>query len=113
MITKSIRLEEAEAREFASYLQLVGGSEAALLKESALRGFREVRLARGILAYLEGAPIVDAARIAGLPRGPFLHTLGERGVAVLRGESTIGQELEAVLAAEAALVKNEASESPA
>lgn len=113
MVTKSIRLEDAEAREFASYLKLVGGSEAALLKESALRGFRELRVARGILAYLEGAPMAEAARIAGLPRGPFLHTLGERGVVVVRGDSTLGEELEAMLAAEAALTRSEAGESTA
>lgn len=113
MVTKSIRLEDAEAREFASYLKLVGGSEAALLKESALRGFRELRVARGVLAYLEGAPIAEAARIAGLTRGPFLHTLGERGVVVLRGDSRLEEELEAVLAAEAVATKGEAKEPTA
>lgn len=103
MITKSIRLDEAEATEIAGYLELVGGSEAALLKESAWRGFREIRLGRGILAYVEGAPVEEAARIAGLARAPFLHALSEHGVALLRGgESTIETELEALFTAEGA-----------
>jgi hypothetical protein len=101
LVTKSIRLTEEEAAEVARYLCLVGGTEAALLKEAALRGLRDIRLGRGILAYLEGAPREEAQRIAGLPRAPFLHALAEHGVTLLRGPSTIGEELEMLLAAEA------------
>lgn len=102
MITKSIRIDEAEAAEISSYLQLVGGTEASLLKEAVERGFRDVRLSRGVLAYLDGAPTAEAARIAGLPRALFLHSLAERGIALLRGESSVGAELGALFHAEAA-----------
>ncbi len=101
MVTKSIRLSETEAEEIAIYLNLVGGTEAALLKEATLRGLREIRLSRGILAYIEGVPPSEAARIAGLPRAPFLHALMDRGVTLLREPSTVGAELDALLAAEA------------
>jgi hypothetical protein len=101
MVTKSIRLSESEAEEIAIYLNLVGGTEAALLKEATLRGLREIRLSRGILAYIEGVPPSEAARIAGLPRAPFLHALMDRGVTLLREPSTVGAELDALLAAEA------------
>jgi len=101
MVTKSIRLSETEAEEIAVYLDLVGGTEAALLKEATLRGLREIRLSRGILAYIEGVPPSEAARIAGLPRAPFLHALMDRGVALLHEPSAVRAELDAVLAAEA------------
>ena len=102
MVTKSIRLTEEEADEVAGYLQLVGGTVAALLKEAALRGFREMRVSRGVLAYVEGAPVAEAARIAGLPRAPFLQALIERGISVLRDAGDVQAELDALLAAEAA-----------
>jgi len=59
VMTMSMRLTDAEAEEVASYLELVGGSEAALLKEAALRGLREIRLARGVLASIEEAPVEE------------------------------------------------------
>lgn len=102
MVTKSIRLSESESREVAGYLEMVGGTEAALLKEAALRGLREIRISHGVLAYIEGRPPDEAARIAGLPRAVFLQTLMDRGVAVLRGPSSVGAELDALLAAEGA-----------
>lgn len=113
MITKSIRLSEREAEEVARYLQVVGDSEAALLKDAALRGFQEIRLGRGILANVDGAPFGEAAGIAGLARGPFLHALSERGIALLRGESTIGVELDALIAAEEAAAAADDGNEPA
>src|SRR5438477_7437556 len=101
MVTKSIRLTDEESAEVARYLDLVGGTEAALLKDATLRGLRDIRLGRGILAYLEGAMPEEAARIAGLPRAPFLEALAEHGVNLLRGSSRIADELETLLAAEA------------
>lgn len=100
MVTKSIRLSDAEAQEVASYLSLVGGTEAALLKEATLRGLREIRLSRAVTAYIDGASSAEAARIAGLPRAPFLQALMDRGVAVLRGPSSVDAELDALFAAE-------------
>jgi predicted HTH domain antitoxin len=102
VVRKSIRLSEAEARGVADYVGMVGGTEAALLKEAALRGLREIRLSRGVLAFIEGASSSEAAQIAGMPRAPFLHELMERGVHVLRGPVTLEAELEAFFAAEEA-----------
>ena len=102
VVTKSIRLSDAEAREIAGYLELAGGTEAALLKEAALRGLRDIRLSHGVMAYVDGAPPDEAARIAGLPRAPFLQALADRGIALLRGPSSVRSELEALFAAEAA-----------
>jgi predicted HTH domain antitoxin len=102
VVTKSIRLSDAEAREIAGYVELVGGSEAAILKEALLRGLREIRLSRGIAAYVEGGTLDETASIAGLPRAPFLHVLMERGVVVLRGPDAVRSELETLLEAEAA-----------
>jgi predicted HTH domain antitoxin len=102
VLTKSIRLTQEEASAVAEYVRLVGGSEASLLKEAALRGLREIRLSRGVLAYLDGASSDEAARIAGLPRAPFLQVLMDRGVGLLRGESSVQTELEALLVAEEA-----------
>jgi predicted HTH domain antitoxin len=102
VVTKSIRLSEAEAREIKAYLGMVGGTEAALLKEAALRGLREIRLSRAVAAFTEGASSSEAAEIAGMPRGPFLAELMERGVHVLRGPVTLEAELEAYFAAEEA-----------
>ncbi len=102
MVTKSIRLSDEEAAAIADYLGRVGGTEAALLKEATLRGLRDIRVARGVSAYVEGAPMEEAARIAGLPRAPFLQALADRGVALLRGPSSVGDELAALRNAEAA-----------
>jgi predicted HTH domain antitoxin len=102
VITKSIRLSESEARDIADYVNLVGGTEAALLKEATLRGLREIRLSRGVLAFIEGASSSEAAEIAGMPRAPFLAELMDRGVHVLRGPVTLEAELEAIFAAEEA-----------
>jgi hypothetical protein len=101
MITKSIRLSEGEARDIAAYLQIVGGTEAALLKEATLRGLREVRLSRAVAAFTEGASSSEAATIAGMPRAPFLVELMERGVHVLRGTGSVVAELESIFEAEA------------
>jgi hypothetical protein len=100
VVTKSIRLSAAEAREIAACLRLVGGTEAALLKEATLRGLREIRLSRAVAAYTEGASSSEAARIARMPRAPFLQALMDRGVTVLRGPSGVEAELEAILATE-------------
>jgi hypothetical protein len=100
VVTKSIRLSDAEAGEVAAYLRLVGGTEAALLKEATLRGLREIRISRAVAAYTEGASSEEASRIAGLPRAPFLQVLVERGVHILRGPGSVTAELDALTAAE-------------
>jgi hypothetical protein len=100
VVTKSIRLSDAEAGEVAAYLRLVGGTEAALLKEATLRGLREIRISRAVAAYTEGASSGEASRIAGLPRAPFLQLLIDRDLHLLRGAGSVAAELEALVAAE-------------
>jgi predicted HTH domain antitoxin len=94
MLTKSIRLTEEEAAALREYLELTGEIEAVALKQAALRGIREMRLAEAIRAYVEEHDSDRAARIAGLPRAEFLHVLGEKGIHVLDGPSHLGTELE-------------------
>lgn len=92
MITKSIRLTEGEAAELHDFVARTGQTEAAVLKRAALEGLRSQRLQAGISAYLGGADTQAAADLAGLPRAQFLYELMERGVAVLRGPSTVLEE---------------------
>jgi hypothetical protein len=102
VITKSIRLTEAEAEEIAGAVRVMGGTEAGLLKEATLRGLRDIRVSRGVWAYLEGASVEEAAAVAGLPRVLLLEALVERGVSLLRDPANVQGELEALRAAEAA-----------
>ncbi|MBI4492236.1 MAG: hypothetical protein HY690_05530 [Chloroflexi bacterium] len=93
MLPKSIRLTEAEAAELQRYVSLTGEVEATALKRAALRGLREFRLERGIMAYIEGRSSSEAAEIAGIPRAEFLQVLVEKGVTLLKGPSTLAAEL--------------------
>jgi hypothetical protein len=65
-----------------------------VLKRAAGRRLRNLRLERGILAYLEGKSSTDAAIIAGTGRAEFLMLLVEKGIVILDGPSTIQTELE-------------------
>jgi len=107
VITESIRLSDAEAREVAADRGLVGGTEAALLEEATLRGLREIRRSRAVAADTAGASSSGAARIAGLPRAPFLQALMDRGVALLRGPSAVETEMDALVAAEDAAIASD------
>jgi predicted HTH domain antitoxin len=94
MLIKSIRLTEAEAAELHAYLEATGEIEATALKQAALRGIREMRLAEAIRVYVEEHDSDQAARVAGLPRAQFLQILGDKGISVLTGPSSLGAELE-------------------
>jgi predicted HTH domain antitoxin len=96
MITKSIRLTEAEAAELRAYVVLTGEVEANVLKRAALRGLKDMRLEQAILAFIRGASSTEAAELAGIPRAVLLWELGERGVPVLQGPSTMGAALESL-----------------
>jgi hypothetical protein len=48
-----------------------------------MRGLREERLEKGLLAYAGGAASADAAAIAGIDRHSFLNRALERGITVL------------------------------
>ncbi|MBI3971201.1 MAG: DUF433 domain-containing protein [Chloroflexi bacterium] len=94
MITKSIRLTEEEAAQVRQYVEATGEVEAAVLKRAMLRGLKDIRLERGILAYLEGHGASEAAAIAGLGHAEFLWELMERGVQVLKGPSHMAKTLD-------------------
>lgn len=94
MLTKSIRLTEEEARELDDLVRESGEVEAGLLKRAALRGLREDRVDRAVLAYLRGASAEQAAALAHLPRAPFVDLLAERGIRILDDPSSVPEELE-------------------
>jgi len=94
VLTKSIRLTEAEAAELRAYLDVSGEVEAVALKKAALRGIRELRLGEAILLYLDERDTERAARVAGLPRAQFLNVLAEKGISVLDEPSSLTFELE-------------------
>ena len=94
MLTKSIRLTEEEAAQLKEYTAISGEVEAAALKRAAMRGLKEMRLEQGILAFLDGRGSSEAAEVAGVPRAEFLQVLIDKGVHLLRGPSTVPEELE-------------------
>lgn len=96
VITKSIRLTEAEARDLREYLEFTGEIEAVALKRAALRGLREMRISEGLRAYLEERDSYAAAQIAGVPRAEFMHVLASHGISVLDEPSSLSVELESL-----------------
>ena len=53
-----------------------------VLARASIRGLREERFERGLLAYVGGASSVEAAGIAGVDRHAFLVRAAERGAIV-------------------------------
>jgi hypothetical protein len=98
VLTKSIRLNEEEARDLEELVQATGEVEASVLKRAALRGLRDERLDKAMLHFVNGASSSEAAALAHMPRARFLDLLADRGVAVLDSPSTVPEELEAVAA---------------
>lgn len=74
-----MRYTEDEVREIREYAQLTGEQEAVVLARASIRGLREERFERGLLAYLGGTNSSEAAAIAGLDRHTFLVRATERG----------------------------------
>jgi predicted DNA-binding protein len=93
MVTKSIRLTEAEATNVRSFVEQTGETEASVLKRAMLRGLEELRLEQAILDYLRNGDSAAAANLAGLPRARFLDLLADRGVTLLGGPSTVRSEV--------------------
>jgi hypothetical protein len=120
VLTKSIRLTEEEARELDDLVRESGEVEAGLLKRAALRGLREDRVDRAVLAYLRGASAEQAAALAHLPRAPFVDLLAERGIRILDDPSSVPEELELLarlggdlrLAGAAAAVRDDPGAAP-
>jgi predicted HTH domain antitoxin len=96
VLTKSIRLNEEEARDLEELVQATGEVEASVLKRAALRGLRDERLDKAMLLFVNGASSSEAAALARMPRARFLDLLADRGVAILDSPSTVPEELEAV-----------------
>jgi hypothetical protein len=80
---KSLRFSEAEEAEIRAYVAGTGEQEAVVIERVAMRGLREERLEKGLLAYAGGAASADAAAIAGIDRHSFLNRALERGITVL------------------------------
>jgi predicted HTH domain antitoxin len=98
VLTKSIRLNEEEARDLEELVQATGEVEASVLKRAALRGLRDERVDKAMLHFVNGASSSEAAALAHMPRARFLDLLADRGVAILDSPSTVPEELEAVAA---------------
>jgi hypothetical protein len=96
MITKSIRLTEAEAASLRRYVDLTGEVEANGLKRAALRGLRDLRMERAVLAYRERGDSYEAAEIAGIGRAQFLWEAADYHVPLLRGPSHLDEEIESL-----------------
>ena len=80
---KSLRFSEAEEAEIRSYIELTGEQEAVVMERVAMRGLREERFERAVMAYVGGASSAEAAVMAGLNRHTFLIKALDRGVVVL------------------------------
>lgn len=87
-IARTIRYTENEVREIHEYAELTGEQEAVVLARASIRGLREERFERGLMAYLGGAGSFEAASIAGIDRHAFLVRAAERGAVVGDSEPT-------------------------
>jgi hypothetical protein len=81
-IARTVRYTENEVHEIREYAELTGEQEASLLARASIRGLREERFERGLLAYLGGASSREAADVAGVDRHSFLVRAAERGVSI-------------------------------
>jgi len=79
----SLRFTEAEGSEISSYIQLTGEQEAVVLERVAMRGLREERIERALMAYVGGASSSEAAAIAGIGRHALLTRALDRGINLL------------------------------
>jgi hypothetical protein len=81
-IARTVRYTEKEVREIREYAELTGEQEAVVLARASIRGLREERFERGLLAYLGGLGSSEASAIAGVDRHTFLVRAAERGAVV-------------------------------
>jgi hypothetical protein len=93
MPSKSIQLSEDEADELQRLRAVTGESEEDLLRRAAVRGLHDLRIEQAVLAFENGSGSTEAAKIAGMPRAPFLQLLIDRGVKLLDGPSNLGPTL--------------------
>lgn len=96
-IARTVRFTDGEVREIREYAELTGEQEAVVLARASLRGLREERFERGLLAYLGGLSSSEAAGMAGVDRHTFLLRAAERGAVVGDTEpATLLQDLSRV-----------------
>ena len=94
---RTVRYTESEVREIREYAELIGEQEAVVLARASIRGLREERFERGLLAYLGGSSSSEGAAIAGVDRHTFLVRAAERGAIVGDTEpATLLQDLSRV-----------------
>jgi len=93
MITKSIRLSDHEAAIVREYVDLTGEVEASVLRRAMLRGLQDLKLEQAVTFYLRNGDSDEAAKVAGLPRAQFLNVLIDRGVTLLKGPSTVAEDV--------------------
>lgn len=96
-IARTVRYTESEVHEIRQYAELTGEQEAVLLARASIRGLREERFERALMAYLGGVSSSEAAGIAGLDRHTFIVRAAERGAIVGDSDSaTLLQDLSRV-----------------
>jgi hypothetical protein len=96
-IARTVRYTESEVHEIREYAELTGEQEAVLLARASIRGLREERFERALMAYLGGVGSSEAAGIAGLDRHTFIVRAAERGAIVGDSDSaTLLQDLSRV-----------------
>jgi hypothetical protein len=78
-VARTVRYTENEVNEIREYAELTGEQEAVVLARASIRGLREERFERGLLAYLGGISSSEAASVAGVDRHTFLVRATERG----------------------------------
>jgi hypothetical protein len=84
---RTVRYSESEVREIREYAELTGEQEAVLLARASIRGLREERFERALMAYLGGLGSSEAAAIAGVDRHTFIVRAVERGAIIGDTES--------------------------
>jgi hypothetical protein len=96
-VARTVRYSENEVREIREYAELTGEQEAVLLARASIRGLREERFERALMAFLGGISSSEAASMAGVDRHTFIVRAVERGATVGDTESgTLLQDLSRV-----------------
>jgi hypothetical protein len=79
---KTVRYTAAEHAEIADYARATGEQEAVIIERTSIRGLREERFEKAVLAYLDGASTSEAAGIASMDRHSFLNRMLSKGIVV-------------------------------
>lgn len=100
LVTKSIRLTEAEARTLADLVEDHAASESALMRQWVLRGMRQFRIEQAVAAYQrDEVDLREGAAMADIPIGVFVDELATRRVAILTDAEALHDEIADLIAA--------------